>query len=82
MMHLKLCQQATKANRGKVMVSTEQSRETFNKRFLKFMKAKHSYLPADELKTICSIYDNGITFWVNPNEVGNYNQLAADNTPL
>ena len=39
-------------------------------------------VPADELKTICSIYDNGITFWVNPNEVGNYNQLAADNTPL
>ena len=60
MMHLKLCQQATKANRGKVMVSTEQSREAFNKRYLKFMKAKHSYLPADELKKVMAGLADGL----------------------
>lgn len=30
-------------------------------------------IPADDAKTICVIYDNGITFWKNPGEVGNYN---------
>lgn len=30
-------------------------------------------LPADDAKAICSIYDRGITFWKNGNEVGNYN---------
>nr|DAJ04759.1 MAG TPA: Major tail protein [Caudoviricetes sp.] len=34
-------------------------------------------VPADDLKKICSIYDNGITFWKNGSEVGNYN---LDNT--
>ena len=29
-------------------------------------------LPADDAKAICSIYDRGITFWKNGNEVGNY----------
>ena len=28
--------------------------------------------PADDVRKICSIYDNGITFWKNPSEVGNY----------
>ena len=28
--------------------------------------------PVDALKKIISIYDNGITFWVNASEVGNY----------
>ena len=28
--------------------------------------------PVDALKKIVSIYDNGITFWVNASEVGNY----------
>lgn len=60
MMHLKLCQQATKANRGKVMVSTEKTREAFNKRYLKFMKAKHSYLPADELKKVMAGLADGL----------------------
>lgn len=35
-------------------------------------------VPADDLKRICNIYDNGITFWKNGSEVGNYN---LDNTP-
>lgn len=28
--------------------------------------------PTDDLYKVCSIYDNGITFWKNPSEVGNY----------
>ena len=34
-------------------------------------------LPADTAAKICSIYDNGVTFWRNGNEVGNY---SVDNT--
>lgn len=34
--------------------------------------------PSDELKKICSIYDNGITWWVSADEVGNY---SLDNSP-
>ena len=30
-------------------------------------------MPADAERHICQIYDNGITFWKNPAEVGNYN---------
>lgn len=33
--------------------------------------------PADDVRKICSIYDNGITFWKNASEVGNY---SLDNT--
>lgn len=29
-------------------------------------------VPADDMKRICQIYDNGITFWANGNEVGHY----------
>lgn len=29
-------------------------------------------IPADDAKAICAIYDRGITFWKNGNEVGNY----------
>ena len=28
--------------------------------------------PSDDIKKMCSIYDNGITFWKNANEVGDY----------
>lgn len=34
-------------------------------------------VPADDMKKICSIYDNGITFWKRGNEIGMYN---LDNT--
>lgn len=37
-------------------------------------------LPGSDIKKIESIYDKGITFWVNGNEVGDY-LLASDNTP-
>ncbi len=30
-------------------------------------------IPADDASFICAIYNNGITFWNNPTEVGNYN---------
>lgn len=29
-------------------------------------------VPCDDMKKICSIYDNGITFWKNGSQVGNY----------
>ena len=35
--------------------------------------------PADAAKQIASIFDNGITFWINENEVGNY---SVDNSPV
>lgn len=37
------------------------------------------HAPSDDIKKICSIYDKGITWWVNPNEVGDY---GVDNTPI
>lgn len=30
-------------------------------------------VPSDDAKTICNIYNRGITFWSNGDEVGNYN---------
>lgn len=41
--------------------------------------------PTDEIRKICSIYDNGITFWKNPSEVGNYTDSNGDlifNSPV
>lgn len=35
-------------------------------------------VPADDMNSICSIYNNGITFWKNGSEVGNY---SLDNRP-
>lgn len=29
-------------------------------------------VPSDDMKKICSIYNNGITFWINGDEVGDY----------
>lgn len=29
-------------------------------------------IPCDDMKKICQIYDNGITFWKNGEEIGNY----------
>ena len=60
MMHLKLSQQATLANRGKVMISTEQTKAAFNKRYMSFMRKKHSHLPADELKKVMAGLADGI----------------------
>ena len=40
-------------------------------------------LPTDDLHKIVSIYDNGITFWKNGNNIGNYSldNSAYDSTP-
>ena len=35
-------------------------------------------VPADDMRKLCSIYDNGITFWKHGNEVGNY---SLNNAP-
>lgn len=35
-------------------------------------------VPSDSARKICQIHDNGITYWVSPNEVGNY---SIDNSP-
>lgn len=35
-------------------------------------------IPCDEMNHIAQIFDNGITFWKNPSEVGNY---LLDNSP-
>ena len=37
----------------------------------------HGLAPVDDIKKICSIYDNGITFWHNANEVGDYSYNNA-----
>ena len=40
-------------------------------------------MPSDDMQTICSILDKGITFWKNADEVGDYslNNSAYDTTP-
>lgn len=35
-------------------------------------------VPSDDMKKICGIYDNGVTFWKHGNEVGRYD---LDNSP-
>lgn len=58
MMHLKMSQQATKANRGKAVVSSEATRTAFKKRYLGFMKKKHSHISPQELdKVIAGLAD-------------------------
>lgn len=36
-------------------------------------------VPADDMKKICSIYDNGITFWTKGGNIGNY---SLSNSPI
>lgn len=58
MMHLKMSQQATKANRAKAVISSEATRNAFKKRYLSFMKKKHSHIPSQELdKVIAGLAD-------------------------
>ena len=52
MMHLKMNQQATKINRAKAVVSSELTRAAFRKRYLGFMKKKHSHIPSHELDKV------------------------------
>lgn len=58
MMHLKMSQQATKTNRAKAVISSEATRTDFKKRYLSFMKKKHSHIPSQELdKVIAGLAD-------------------------
>ena len=58
MMHLKMSQQATIANRSKAVISSERTRTAFKKRFLSFMKKRHSHIPLSELdKAIIGLAD-------------------------
>lgn len=52
MMHLKMNQQASLANRAKAVISTEQTRNEFKKRYLSFMKKKHSHIPCSEMDKV------------------------------
>jgi len=52
MMHLKMNQQASLANRAKAVISTEQTRNEFKKRYLSFMKKKHSHIPSSEMDKV------------------------------
>ena len=36
-------------------------------------------LPADDIAKICSIFDNGITYWTNGSIIGDY---SPDNSPI
>ena len=60
MMHLKMGQQATKANRGKAVVSSENTRDAFRKRYLNFMKRTHNHIPASELDKVIKGLADGL----------------------
>lgn len=52
MMHLRMNQQATKDKRAKAIISSEQTRSAFRKRYHSFMKRKHSHIPESEMNKI------------------------------
>jgi hypothetical protein len=52
MMHLKMNQQATKVNRAKAVISSQATRNAFKKRYLSFMKKRHSHIPSSELDKV------------------------------
>lgn len=52
MMHLKMNQQASLANRGKAIISSDATRTAFKKRYMKFMQKTHSHIPATELNKV------------------------------
>ena len=60
MMHLKMSQRATLAHRGKAMISSDETRKAFNKRYMKFMQSKHKHLPSDELRKVMAGLANGL----------------------
>ena len=60
MMHLKMNQQATKAKKAKAVISSENTRKAFNKRYLAFMKKKHSYIPASEMNKVIAGLADGL----------------------
>ena len=41
----------------------------------------HGSIPSDDKDTICRIFNNGIRFWVDYNNVGNYDMTTKPNNP-
>lgn len=39
-------------------------------------------IPAEDERKICDLYNNGIRWWVNLSEVGDFYNLVADNKPI
>lgn len=60
MMHLKMNQQATKVNRAKAVISSQATRNAFKKRYLSFMKKKHSHIPSSELDKVIFGLSDGL----------------------
>ena len=60
MMHLKMDQQASKAKRGVAVVSSNETRAAFKKRYLKFMKSVHSHIAAPELEKVMAGLADGL----------------------
>ena len=52
MMHLKMSQRATLAHRGKVTIKTGETKDSFNKRYMKFMQTKLKHIPSEEFKNV------------------------------
>lgn len=52
MMHLMMNQQATKENRAKAVISSAQTRNAFKRRYLSYMKKKHSHISTSELDKV------------------------------
>lgn len=60
MMHLKMGQQATKAKRAKAVISSEQTRAAFRKRYLNYMRNVHKHIPIEELNKIIYELSEGL----------------------
>lgn len=60
MIHLKMNQQATKANNAKAVISTDSTRKAFRKRYLNFMKKKHSNVSSQELDRVMAGLADGL----------------------
>lgn len=60
MMHLKMSQKATKDRRAKAVISSEQTRSAFRRRYINFMKKKHSHIPSQELDKVINGLADGL----------------------
>ena len=60
MMHLKMNQQATLAGKGKAVISSENTRSAFNKRYLRFMQKAHKQLPQSSIRDIMEHLADGL----------------------
>ena len=61
MMHLKMNQQATMTGKGKAVISSENTRSAFNRRFLRFMQKTHKQLSSSAIRDIMDHLADGLT---------------------